>query len=283
MSAKGNTRERRSFDDRWAKDDKSSAIRRWHGACSTGAMTPSFRAAALLALAFALSPIPLDMSPDAFAQERYDENDPDGITLSEIVPLLADTPAGDLVVAPAPAPGRARRVRRSQVLRALRRAGMSAAGLSIPRSTTVRRAPNELEGDALRARALPPIEASLAPCRAQDIRLPRSVSLPPGRMALRVDAQVPNRSGRTSGVLILEARGVERRLPFSARVSCPPPAMQAGATIRILARFGNVSASAPGEATQSGRVGDIIRVRNTTTRRALRGRILDGRSVEVVR
>lgn len=276
MSAKRQRSQQHGFDDQsrtMLQNPHSGRRQRWHAVCSTMRMTfRSLRLPALLLMALSLS------AGGVRAQEE-----PDGVTLAEIIPALQGTSAGELVVAPAPEPGRARRVRRSEVLRAMRRAGMSTTGLAIPRSTNVRRAPNDLEGDALRDRALPPIEASLAPCETHDVRLPRSVSLPPGQLDIRVDANAPNRSGRTSGVVIMEARGVERRLPFSARVSCPPPAVQAGATIRILARFGNVNASAPGEATQSGRVGDVIRVRNTTTRRALRGRILDGRSVEVVR
>jgi hypothetical protein len=277
VSAKNKCRERHDFDDQvvcGTQNPRREEGERWHALCSSKGMTfHSLRLPALLLAALWLTPGGVVCAQD----------EPDGVTLAEIIPVLANTAAGELIVAPAPEPGQARRVRRSEVLRAMRRAGMSTEGLAIPRSTNVRRAANDLEGDALRERALPPIEASLAPCRTYDIRLPRSVSLPPGRLNIRVDARTPNRSGRTSGVVIMEARGIERRLPFSARVTCPPPAMQAGTTIRILARFGNVSASAPGEATQSGRVGDVIRVRNTTTRRALRGRILDGHNVEVVR
>lgn len=281
MSARKQRPQRHDFDDppAWRTQmPKSSRRRRWHALCSIRSMAPPLHPSSLPLRALLLAALLFSPSGVTLAQEE-----PDGVTLAEIIPVLTGTPAGELIVAPAPEPGRARRVRRSEVLRAMRRAGMSTAGLAIPRSTNVRRAANDLEGDALRQRALPPIEASLAPCRAHDVRLPRSVSLPAGRLDLRVDARAPNRSGRTSGVVIMEARGVERRLPFSARVTCPPPVVQAGATIRILARFGNVSASAPGEATQSGRVGDVIRVRNTTTRRALRGRIIDERSVEVVR
>ena len=290
MSANNRPDQRHDFDGRSlcraqyrTQSPRIEARKRWHGACSTKRMRfHSLRLFRLPLLFFAaLWLTPASSIGVVHAQDEL-SSDADGVTLAEIIPLLAGTPAGELVVAPAPEPGQARQVRRSEVLRAMRRAGMSPEGLAIPRSTNVRRAANDLEGDALRDRALPSIEASLAPCEAVDVRLPHSVSLPAGHVDIRVDARTPNRSGRTSGVLIMEARGVERRLPFSARVSCPPPEVSAGATIRILARFGNVSASAPGEATQSGRVGDVIRVRNTTTRRALRGRILDAQSVEVV-
>ncbi len=209
-----------------------------------------------------------------------DEGD---ILLSEIVPLLAGSPAGDLVVAEAPPPGSERLVRRSEVLAALREAGLDARGIAIPRVTRIRRDPTILEGEDLQARAMPAIREALAPCEAQSVRLPRRVTLPPGEISIDVDARVPQRTGSASGVAVFSAGTVNRRLPFSARVTCPPPAVSPGSRIRLVVRIGNVTATAPGEANQAGRIGDIIRVRNLSTRRALRARVIDGHNAEVLR
>jgi flagella basal body P-ring formation protein FlgA len=45
---------------------------------------------------------------------------------------------------------------------------------------------------------------------------------------------------------------------------------------------GHVKATAPAEARQPGRVGEIIRVTNRATGASLRARVLDARTVEVV-
>ena len=59
--------------------------------------------------------------------------------------------------------------------------------------------------------------------------------------------------------------------------------MSSGASLRLIVRIGNVVASAPGQASQNGRIGQVIRVRNLSTQRALMARIIDAENAEIVR
>jgi flagella basal body P-ring formation protein FlgA len=58
--------------------------------------------------------------------------------------------------------------------------------------------------------------------------------------------------------------------------------VNAGMQVTALAVVGHVTASAPAEARQPGRVGEVIRITNRATGTALRARVLDARTVEVV-
>ncbi|MEM6955702.1 MAG: flagella basal body P-ring formation protein FlgA [Myxococcota bacterium] len=206
----------------------------------------------------------------------------DVVRLSEIVPLLAGTAAGNVIVADAPTLGGERRIRRSEVLAALAEAGLSAEGLAIPRVTRIRRERVTLDEDAIADRARPLIAERLAPCEIERLRLPRRVVLPAGNLEMSVEVSAPTRGSRTSGTLIVRARSAERRLPFSAQLRCPPPAVRAGSRVTAVARIGSVRATAPAEATQPGRIGDVIRIRNLATRRALTARVIDAETVEVL-
>ena len=61
-----------------------------------------------------------------------------------------------------------------------------------------------------------------------------------------------------------------------------PPAVRSGDRVRIRSTVGPVEAHAIGTAQQSGRIGDVIRLVNAETRRALRGRIVARGEVEVI-
>jgi len=212
------------------------------------------------------------------------ERDTDSILLAEVVPALEGTELGALPIAPAPTPGHRRVVRRSEVLAALTRAGRSARGLVIPRSVTIRREARELDRDALAGEVAAPIAEALAPCEVLDVQVPVSVTLPAGELETEVDVRRPHHASTSAtGVVHLRVGSYERRVPVRARLRCPPPAVSPGATIRIVAQVGPVRVSAPGEARQPGRVGDVIRVRNLATRASLEARIVDAQTVVVIR
>ncbi len=220
---------------------------------------------------------PASVDADASLEQTRDR-----ILLHEIIPALEGAPLGRVEVASAPPPGHSVVVRRSQVLAALKEGGHSVRGLSIPRRTVVERGAQELDRDTIRARARVAVAQALAPCTVDDVRVPGAVTLPQGRVQVAADMRRPRGSGvATSGMLRLRVGGVERRLPVRARLSCPPPAVVPGARVRVVAVVGNVKAAVSGEAQQPGRVGDVIRVRSHTGI-ALRARVVDGRTVEVI-
>jgi hypothetical protein len=204
------------------------------------------------------------------------------IVLSEVVPALEGTELGDLEVGPAPPPGGVRTVRRSEVLAALRRAGRETRGLAIPRVTRVRRAARRLDAEALRALARPAVEAAMAPCSIESLTVTAEATVAPGALEVAAEGHAPRRSGSSALVIVLRAAGREVRVPAQARVRCPPPVVRPGARVRIVARFGAVEARAPGRARQPGRVGEVIRVRNTQSHQSLRARVVDADTVEVV-
>jgi hypothetical protein len=207
----------------------------------------------------------------------------DSVLLSEVLPVLEGTALGTLEVAPAPPPGSSRTIRRSEVLVALRDAGRDASGLVIPRRVVIHRGARELSEDELREIVEPSLATALAPCRIEDISLPSRVTLAMGEVTVETHVTAPRRSGNVSGVLTLRVGSRQRSVSVRARVNCPEPAIHPGARVRIVAVVGNVRASAPGEARQVGRVGDIIRVRNGITRNSIRARIIDANTVEIVR
>lgn len=206
----------------------------------------------------------------------------DRILLQEILPALDGTELGLLEVGDAPPPGRVRTVRRSEVLRALRQAERPARGLSIPRATRVRRDARTLDRATLGELASPALAQALGPCRIDEITTPREVTVASGPMDIRAEATAPRRDGSIGAVLIVEAGGRETRIPVRASVRCPPPAISVGSRVRIQVVVGNVRASVTGEARQPGRVGDLIRVTNGSTRSTVRARVVNARTVELV-
>ncbi|MBR5162871.1 MAG: flagellar basal body P-ring formation protein FlgA, partial [Schwartzia sp.] len=61
-----------------------------------------------------------------------------------------------------------------------------------------------------------------------------------------------------------------------------PVLMKAGAPVTILSRVNGVEVKMDGLALEAGRAGDIIRVKNTASRKVLRGRVIDEVTVEIV-
>ena len=204
------------------------------------------------------------------------------VVLAEVVPALEGTELGALEIGPAPPPGGARRVTRGEVLVALRRAGRSTRGLSIPRVIRVRREAQSLDAEALASLARPFAAAALAPCRIESLDVQNGASVAVGALEVAVEGRAPSRSGAAPLVVVLTAGGRETRVPAQARVACPAPVIRPGARVQLVARFGRVEASAPGVARQPGRVGDVIRVQNVRSRATLSARVLDDRRVEVL-
>ncbi len=60
-----------------------------------------------------------------------------------------------------------------------------------------------------------------------------------------------------------------------------PPIIKRGALVRIVARGEAFTVSALGEARQDGRTGEVIRVRNLSSKREVFARVIDSRTVEV--
>ncbi|MDH5671851.1 MAG: flagella basal body P-ring formation protein FlgA [Myxococcales bacterium] len=216
----------------------------------------------------------LGSTPAAFADS--------GITLAEIIPALAGSEVGAVVVAPEPPVGASRTVRRRQILRALRAAGHSAQGLKIPRATRIERGVQSLAGEELEALLRAAVADAVDPCELEALRGPSQVRLGDGEVEAEVDAREPLRAGSMGLVVELSAGGHSQRLPLRVTLSCPPPLVEAGARVRAVAVVGNVRASTTAEARQSGRRGEVIKLRLPSRRSLMRGRVLDANTVELL-
>jgi hypothetical protein len=209
----------------------------------------------------------------ASAQER--------ITLAEVIPALSGTELGDIDLGEAPAPGLSRVVSRSEVLAALRRVDRSAKGLLIPRATRIERVARRIEASELAALIAPALSEAISPCELGQLRALDAVSVPQGQLVVRAEGRAPARSGNVSAVVILESRGRALRLAVRATAVCPAPLVQSSSPVRIVAKIGNVVASAPGEAHQAGRLNDIVLVSRRTDGARIRARVVDRDTVEV--
>ena len=199
-----------------------------------------------------------------------------------VVGLLAGSELGRTEVAPAPRPGASRVVRRSEVLRALREAGLSARGLDIPRSTRIDRESRRLDREDLRALVRPAILRAYASCEVGDLHVPARVTMPAGEIDVQVDGEPNLDATSLSAIVVLRQGSIERRVSVRAALECPPPPIRSGSQVRLMARVGNVVAYGPGRARQPGRVGDLIRVHNEATHTTLMARVVSPTVVEVV-
>ena len=206
----------------------------------------------------------------------------DEVQLAEILPALEGSELGAVSLGPAPPPGGSRIVRRSEVLSALRRAGREARGLAIPRVTRIRRGARRLEPEQLVTQAQAAVRRALAPCSVEQLNVRAAATVAEGPLAIDVEGRAPQRSGPAPVVLVLAVGGRTTRVPAQARVSCPAPVVRPGGHLRLLARFGNVVASAPGVARQPGRVGDVIRVTSLQSHAPMRARVLSADRAEVL-
>jgi flagella basal body P-ring formation protein FlgA len=89
-------------------------------------------------------------------------------------------------------------------------------------------------------------------------------------------------TGTVTGAVYVDSGGHSTRVPVIANLTCPPPEVSSGQQLLAIAVVGHVKATAPAEARQPGRVGEIIRITNRATGASLRARVLDSRTVEIV-
>jgi len=207
----------------------------------------------------------------------------DRILLQEVMPTLVGTPIGAVDVAQAPAPGSSTTVHRADVQRALTQAGLreSVKTKDIPKSVKVSREAVKLTRDELSAQAQESIVAAVTPCDLGEVRYPSDVRLQAGPRTFRAEFN-GLRSGSLTGAVFIEAGGRETRVPVIATLVCPPPEIKPGTQVTAIAQVGPVKATAPAEARQAGRIGEIIRITNRATGASLRARIVSSRTVEIV-
>ena len=96
-------------------------------------------------------------------------------------------------------------------------------------------------------------------------RLPKDVILKP-EDAVGLRTRMSLRAGRVLRTSSLEV----------------PPVVKRGSLVRIVAEGENFVVSAVGEARQDGRPGEIIRVRNLSSKREVFGRVMDNKTVKVM-
>lgn len=77
------------------------------------------------------------------------------------------------------------------------------------------------------------------------------------------------------------ARAIKADTPLTESLFQQPIAIEAGAPVTIMAKYGAVSVNAMGVALQRGRLGQIIRVRNTASGKMLLAKVVDGQTVEI--
>jgi len=228
--------------------------------------------------------LPLFAASHAQAQERtaQAQNPEERVLLQEVMPELAGTALGVIDVAAAPVLGTSLVVRKLDIQRALLAAGASSQGLKIPRAFRVAREVTRVTQDELRIQAQLILEQAVAPCALQEARFPNEVRVASGPRSFRAEFGNGLRNGQITGALFVESGGHNVRVPVVARLACPAPEVNAGSQVTALAVVGHVTASAPAEARQPGRVGEVIRITNRATGASLRARVLDARTVEVV-
>ncbi len=209
------------------------------------------------------------------------------ILVSEVLPSLAGTELGNAPIAAAPLPGTTMVVRRGDVLRALERAGLSGKDLAIPRATRITREVVSVTKQVLLSEAMSALTAAAAPCTLQNARISADAKVVAGPR--EISAELPKQSSaprattlHVTGAVFVASGGQTVRVPVLASLACPAPDVAPGSQITVVAKVGRVRATAPGEAKQPGRVGEVIRVTNKATGAALRARIVDSQTVEVV-
>ena len=205
----------------------------------------------------------------------------DTVTLATLVPALSGTELGGIELGPAPLPGQRRTIRSSDVKRALRERGRSYEGLRIPARVTVTRPLRRVSRQEVEARVRESISESVAPCELGQLSLLPGWSIADAdyEVSARVPAAVT--SGRRSLVVVVKQGERKQRISAQVELSCPPPVIAPGASVRLIARSGAVRVSAPAKALQAGRVGDEIRVTNQLSRATVTALVIDAQTVEV--
>jgi hypothetical protein len=209
------------------------------------------------------------------------------ILVAEILPSLAGTELGVVPIAAEPIPGATITIRRSDVLRALAQAGYSAADLAIPKATRISREVVRISKEDLLDQSQPALAEAAGACELQSARISNDAKVIEGPRSIHAELAIRSVSPRAaklqvSGSIFVDSGGQRVRVPVVASVICPPPDVMAGSQLTVFAKIGTVRASAPAEARQSGRIGEIIRVTNRATGAALRARLVSSQLAEVV-
>jgi hypothetical protein len=209
------------------------------------------------------------------------------ILVAEILPSLAGTELGAVAIATAPLPGATLVVRRGDVLHALDRAGYSGRDLAIPNATRISREVVSLPKETLLDEAMAALHEAAGTCELQHARISNDAKVVAGPRTIHAELPLRNMSTRATtlhvtGSIYVDSGGQRVRVPVLASLLCPPPDVSAGSQLTIFAKIGSVRASAPAEARQPGRVGEIIRVTNRATGASLRAKIISPQSAEVV-
>jgi hypothetical protein len=209
------------------------------------------------------------------------------IRVSEILPSLAGSEVGAVAIAAEPLPGATLVIRRGDVLRALTQAGYDGRDLDIPKATRISREVVSIPRDALLDEAMPALTEAAGVCELQSARISSDAKVIAGPRTIHAELTLRSVSAKAttlhvSGAIYVDSGGKRVRVPVMASVLCPPPDVSSGSQLTVFAKIGAVRASAPAEARQPGRVGEIIRVTNRATGASLRARIVSSQLAEVV-
>ena len=206
----------------------------------------------------------------------------DRVTLGMILPALAGSELGSIDIAAAPLPGEHSVIRASDIKAKLKQSGRDARGLAIPRSVRLVRRARSIEGDKLDEMVRTVLAPQVAPCDVAQLSPLSPLTIGDGDFELEAEPVSRKQSGRTQATITLRQGERSQRISAQAVLHCPDPVMLPGNTIRLVATAGPVRVSAPGTVNQPGRVGDEIRVTNQLTKRALKARVLDAQTAEVI-
>lgn len=102
--------------------------------------------------------------------------------------------------------------------------------------------------------------------------------------ATRQEAQPPQTAEPALSTLPVTTDGrtsLTKQSLLMPRPAAPGPSVRRGDVVHIVSEASLIKVSAPGEALESGRVGDTIRVKNTATNREVRAQIIDQQTVRV--
>jgi flagella basal body P-ring formation protein FlgA len=108
--------------------------------------------------------------------------------------------------------------------------------------------------------------------RSKDVRLERrDISSLPARPFTQIDDVVGQQALRAIEMNeILTQKSVDR-----------PKLMRRGSSVTLVYETGSLRVEAPGTAEENGKVGDLIQVKNPTSGKALRGLVIDSRTVRI--
>lgn len=78
------------------------------------------------------------------------------------------------------------------------------------------------------------------------------------------------------------SRVIKANTPIRENMIQSPIVIESGVTVTIISNKNGIKISAEGIAMQRGRIGKIIRVRNAASKKVLRAKVIDSRTVEIV-